>query len=159
MLTHCPIPCCMYWVYLWCIWTLISWLFNMRTSRNVQIKMHYLSNVRGRQTWTECTRVKCFQILCPEIIFWFSPHSWIHYHFLLCHHFSYQILRWHQWISNLKCDSAFYNFLFFSLFNISIPSLVKSPNKKAEKTKKTAVKNPNSVSEGEQQYNPIKKGE
>ncbi|CAI5658643.1 inactive carboxypeptidase-like protein X2 [Oreochromis niloticus] len=33
---------------------------------------------------------------------------------------------------------------------------VKSPNKKAEKTKNTAVKNPNSVSEGEQQYNPIK---
>lgn len=38
---------------------------------------------------------------------------------------------------------------------MSFPSSVKTPNKKAEKNKKT----PNSISEGEGHYNSIKEGE
>ena len=39
------------------------------------------------------------------------------------------------------------------------PFLVKTANKKAEKTKKGALRTPNSISEGEGQYNSIKEGE
>ena len=39
------------------------------------------------------------------------------------------------------------------------PSLVKTANKKAEKNKKGTLKTPNSISEGDRQYNSMKEGE
>lgn len=39
------------------------------------------------------------------------------------------------------------------------PSLVNKNNKKAEKNNKSTLTTPNSISEGEAQYNPVKEGE
>lgn len=49
--------------------------------------------------------------------------------------------------------------LFLLLALMSFPSSVKTANKKAEKSKKSALKTPNSIPEGEGQFNSIKEGE
>lgn len=53
----------------------------------------------------------------------------------------------------------FKSFTFFSHLPLSFPSSVKPSNKKAEKNKKGTLKTPNSISEGEGQYAPVKEGE
>jgi len=45
------------------------------------------------------------------------------------------------------------------LVQMSFPFLVKAPNKKAEKSKKSTLKNSNSITEGDRQYSSIKEGE
>ena len=49
--------------------------------------------------------------------------------------------------------------LFLLLALMSFPSSVKTANKKAEKSKKSALKTPNSIPEGEGQFSSIKEGE
>lgn len=81
----------------------------------------------------------------------------------LCQHFS---LCEQQWISTFNGDLAC-QMCFFQMENSFIyvpalmlfPFLVKTANKKAEKTKKGALKTPNSISEGEGQHHSIQEGE